>query len=146
MKSVLLLHGANLNRLGKRDPEHYGTVTLSDLVERVRSHGRTLGLRVQAFASNHEGELIDAIQEATSWADGAIVNLGAYSHTSYALHDAIVDFGRPVVEVHLSKVSEREPWRRTSVIRPACVAGFEGLGPEGYDRALDALNEEMERR
>jgi 3-dehydroquinate dehydratase-2 len=133
---ILLLHGPNLNLLGVRDPEHYGHLTLPELVEGVRGWARDAGLNLRAVQSNHEGALIDALQDARAWAGGAIVNAGALTHTSYALHDALLDFSRPAVEVHLSRVSERESWRRTSVIRPACAAAIEGKGPEGYREAL----------
>ncbi|GAB4228041.1 MAG: type II 3-dehydroquinate dehydratase [Acidobacteriota bacterium] len=141
MTRLLLLHGPNLNRLGRRDPAHYGTLTLAELEARVRARARAHGVEVHAFQSNCEGALIDAIQRAADDPDclGAIVNAGALTHTSYALHDALVDFGRPVVEVHLSAVSGREPWRRVSVIRPACIAAIEGRGADGYDEAVDRL-------
>jgi len=136
---ILLLHGPNLNRLGHRDPRHYGTITLPELEALVRERGRELGFEVAAFQSNHEGALVDRLQEETGRAAGCIVNPGALAHQSYVLHDAILDFGAPVVEVHLSRISEREPWRRVSVIRPACAAQVEGLGPDGYLRALAIL-------
>ncbi len=141
MTRLLLLHGPNLNRLGRRDPAHYGTLTLAELEARVRVRARSRGVGIRAFQSNCEGALIDEIQRAGDDPDclGAIVNAGALSHTSYALHDALVDFGRPVVEVHLSQVSAREPWRRVSVIRPACIAAIEGKGAAGYDEAVDRL-------
>jgi 3-dehydroquinate dehydratase-2 len=143
MKRLLLLHGPNLNALGRRDPEHYGRLTLAELVRRVEGWARERGVALHAWQSNHEGALIDELQRAWSWADGALVNLGAYTHTSYALRDALADFGRPVVEVHLSALSEREPWRRTSVIRDVVVASFEGRGVEGYRLALERLLEEL---
>lgn len=139
MRRILLLHGPNLNRLGRRDVHHYGTSSHSELVEQVKFWAQERDATVRAFQSNHEGSLIDALQEQGDWADGALVNFGALSHTSYALHDALVDYGKPVIEVHLSKISERELWRRVSVTRPACADGVEGLGPEGYRVALEAL-------
>jgi 3-dehydroquinate dehydratase-2 len=146
LQEILLLHGPNLNRLGARDEVHYGQVTLAELVERVRGWAEEAGLGVRAVQSNHEGELIDALQDAAAWARGAIVNAGALTHTSYALHDALLDFGRPAVEVHLSRISEREPWRRVSVLRPACGASFEGEGPEGYRKAVSWLAAEIIER
>ncbi len=143
MIRVLLLHGPNLNALGRRDCRHYGRITLEELERKVRQWGRELGLEVVAYQSNHEGTLIDEIQRWTDEARGAIVNFGALTHSSYALHDALVDFGHPAVEVHLSKISEREPWRRQSVIRPACCAHFEGHGAEGYKMALERLEQEL---
>jgi 3-dehydroquinate dehydratase-2 len=139
MRKVLLLSGPNLNLLGQRDPAQYGTLTLAELEDKARAWGLDLGLEVTPFQSNHEGALIDALQEARAWAAGAVVNPGALTHYSYALHDALVDFARPVIEVHLSKVSEREAWRRVSVVRPACRAHIEGLGTEGYRVALQQL-------
>jgi len=139
MRPVLLLHGPNLNFLGRRDARHYGTITLTELESKARAWGRELGFDVQAFQSNHEGQLIDKVQEAAGWAAGAVVNAGALSHTSYALHDALLDFDKPVVEVHLSNVNEREPWRKISVLRPACAAAVEGRGADGYRNALQAL-------
>lgn len=139
MKNVLLVHGPNLNRLGRRDAQHYGTVSHADLVAQVKLWAQERGAIVRAYQSNHEGSLIDVLQEQGDWAEGALVNLGALSHSSYALHDALLDFGKPVVEVHLSKISGREAWRRVSVTRPACVDGVEGLGPEGYRVALESL-------
>jgi len=136
---ILLLHGPNLNRLGRRDPRHYGTITLPELEELVRSRGRELGFEVACFQSNHEGALVDRLQEETGRAAGCLLNPGALAHQSYVLHDAILDFGAPVVEVHLSRVAEREPWRRVSVVRPACAGHVEGMGPRGYLEALELL-------
>ncbi|RMG48415.1 MAG: 3-dehydroquinate dehydratase [Acidobacteria bacterium] len=136
---ILLLHGPNLNALGRRDPAHYGTLTLPELEAMVRTWAAEYGWRVRCRQSNHEGALIDALQDAWGWAAGAILNAGALTHTSYALHDAILDFGRPVIEVHLSRISEREAWRRVSVIRPACAGYVEGRGPQGYRDALRLL-------
>lgn len=144
MAELLLLHGPNLNLLGQRDPEHYGSMGLPQLETQVRAWAADRGHLVHSFQSNHEGALIDHLQQARIWAAGALVNLGALTHTSYALHDALVDFARPVVEVHLSKISEREPWRRTSVIRPACVGAVEGQGAAGYLEALEMLIEALE--
>jgi 3-dehydroquinate dehydratase-2 len=146
VRLVLLLHGPNLNRLGRRDPAHYGTLTLRELVEQVAGWGAELDLSVVDFQSNHEGALIDELQRQAEAVVGAIVNPGALSHTSYALHDALVDFGRPVVEVHLSRISEREPWRRVSVTRAACVDQVEGLGPAGYREALRILAAALDGR
>lgn len=146
MRKVLLIHGPNLNRLGRRDPGHYGTSTLAELEQQVAGWGLERGAEVLAVQSNHEGALIDALQEKGDWADGALVNLGALTHTSYALFDALVDFGKPVVEVHLSAVSSREVWRAKSVIRPACCGQVEGQGVEGYRAALEMLLLEIGRR
>lgn len=139
MLKVLMLHGPNLNRLGRRDPEHYGTVTLEALEGMVEEWARERAVLLRAFQSNHEGTLIDTLQENADWADGALVNLGALTHTSYALHDALIDFGKPVVEVHLSAISQREAWRRVSLIRPVCLGYVEGMGVAGYRTALELL-------
>lgn len=143
MKPVLLLSGPNLNFLGRRIPALYGNQTLGELETQVAAWGAELGFDIRPFQSNHEGALIDQLQ-AADWAAGALINPGALGHYSYALHDAIVDFGRPAIEVHLSKISEREEWRRRSVIRPACVGHVEGLGIEGYRVALRALAQKLE--
>ncbi len=145
MARVLLIHGPNLNALGRRDPEHYGHLTLSDLVSSVDRWATAFGYELEAFQSNHEGALIDRLQDAVERVDGALVNFGALSHTSYALHDALLDFGKPAVEVHLSRISTREPWRRLSVVRPACIDAVEGRGVDGYREALKRLVRELRR-
>lgn len=141
MRPVLMLSGPNLNFLGRRDPAVYGRVTLTELERQVTAWGIEAGLEVRTFQSNYEGALIEALQKARTWAHAALINPGALAHYSYALHDALVDFGRPVIEVHLSRVSAREPWRRKSVTRSACVGFIEGLGQEGYRLALTRLAE-----
>ncbi|MDQ7007896.1 MAG: type II 3-dehydroquinate dehydratase [Acidobacteriota bacterium] len=148
MNEILLLHGPNLNALGRRDPGIYPRITLAELEQQVTAWAAERGWRLRAFQSNCEGALIDELQRAVAWAVGALVNLGALTHTSYALHDALLDFQRPVIEVHLSRISQREPWRRVSVIRPVCRGYVEGRGVDGYRRALEmlavAVNEESE--
>jgi 3-dehydroquinate dehydratase-2 len=144
--AILVLHGPNLNRLGRRDPAHYGTLTLPELEAKIAGWAAERGARALFFQSNHEGALIDALQRHANGAAGAMVNLGALTHTSYALHDALLDFGHPVVEVHLSKLSEREPWRQVSVIRPACVAAVDGKGADGYREALGRLLDAIAER
>ena len=134
---ILLLNGPNLNLLGRRAPEVYGSDTLEDVAEQCGAHSARLGHRLEAFQSNHEGELIDAIHAARETADGIVFNPGAFSHTSYALHDAIEAAGLPTVEIHISNVREREPWRRISVTEPACVHQIFGRGVAGY---LDAIS------
>lgn len=139
LRRIVLVHGPNLNRLGQRDPQHYGTIRYDELISRVESWAREQGMLLRHFQSNHEGALIDWLQEQSSWAEGGLINAGALTHSSFALHDALLDFARPMVEVHLSKISEREPWRRVSVLAPACMAQIEGLGVEGYRVALARL-------
>jgi 3-dehydroquinate dehydratase-2 len=140
MPTVAVINGPNLNRLGRREPEIYGTSTLEEVVDLVRAHASELGWSVTSFQSNHEGDLIDEIQrQADEGVSGIILNAGALTHYSYALHDAISAVDVPTVEVHISDISTREEWRRNSVITPACVAIISGHGIKGYVEALDLL-------
>lgn len=134
---VLLLNGPNLGTLGRRQPEIYGTTTLAEIVDAARAHAERRGSTVLAFQSNHEGALIDRLEEADY--DAVVVNPGALAHTSYALHDALVGCGRPAIEVHISDITKREPWRHVSVIAPATTARVIGKGWRGYLEALDLL-------
>lgn len=136
MKKILLIHGPNLNRLGKRDPAHYGTLTLSELEAQMKA--RAVGYEVLCSQSNHEGALIDFIQENDD-AEGILINPGALTHSSYALHDALLDSGVPCVEVHLSDIHGREAWRAISVTAPACLKQFCGKQVQSYEEALDFL-------
>ena len=136
---VLLLHGPNLNLLGTRQPEIYGPITLSDLEDRCRHWGAELGIDLGTFQSNHEGALIDRLHAAIGHYDAVIVNPGALSHYSYALHDGITAAALPTIEVHLSDITAREPWRAHSVISPACITTIAGEGPDGYRRAMEML-------
>ena len=140
---ILLLNGPNLDLLGKRAPEVYGSTTLDYVAERCRAHAALLGHRLETLQSNHEGDLIEAIHAALETADGIVFNPGAFSHTSYALHDAIEAVKIPTVEIHISNVREREPWRRTSVTEPACAYQIFGRGVTGY---LDAISHLHYRR
>ena len=137
---VLLLHGPNLNLLGSREPEIYGHMTLGELEDRCRRWGAELGIRVDAFQSNHEGELIDRMHEGIGSYQGVVLNAGALTHYSYALLDAIRAVSIPTVEVHLSDIGAREPWRAHSVLSEACVATIIGRGPDGYREALELLS------
>ena len=139
MKSILILHGPNLNLLGTREPEVYGDWRLDDINEELISCGQDLGVRVRCFQSNSEGELIDALHDARDWAAGVIFNPGAYTHTSVALRDAISAIEIPVVEVHLSNVYAREAFRHTSLIAPVCLGKITGFGWRSYLLALQAL-------
>ncbi len=137
---VLVLNGPNLNLLGTRRPEVYGSTTLAELEARCRDWGAELGMEIETYQSNHEGDLIDRLHAARSACDGVVLNAGAYTHTSYALHDAIEAVELPVVEVHISNVHAREAWRRRSVLRPACAATIFGRGIDGYRWALRHLH------
>ncbi len=137
--NILLLNGPNLNLLGEREPEIYGKTTLAELEQMVVSRARELGHTVRALQSNHEGALIDELHRSRGWANGVISNPGAFTHSSYALRDAIVATRLRVVEVHLSDITKREPWRRVSVLEEVCVHRVLGKGPAGYLEALDWL-------
>ncbi|MBA2556212.1 MAG: 3-dehydroquinate dehydratase [Chloroflexi bacterium] len=136
---ILLLNGPNLGRLGHRQPEIYGSTTLAEVVEAARAHVETTGSTILHLQSNHEGALIDRLE--TRDYDAVIVNPGALAHTSYALHDALLGAELPVVEVHISDITKREPWRRVSLIAPATIAQVIGRGWQGYLEALDLLLE-----
>lgn len=139
MTKILLIHGPNLNQLGKRDPAHYGSLTLPELEAQLRKKAEALGYELDCFQSNHEGALIDWIQEKSAGSLGILINPGALTHSSYALHDALVDSGVPCVEVHLSDVKNREPWRAISVTEPACLKVFYGKQIQSYEEALTFL-------
>lgn len=139
MKKILILHGPNLNLLGTREPDVYGSKTLAEINNQLIEFGRTLGLEIQARQSNHEGELIDILHEAASWAVGVVFNPGGYSHTSVALRDAVAALSFPVVEVHLSNVYAREPFRHESMITPVCVGKIAGFGWHSYQLGIYAL-------
>lgn len=144
MRKVLLMNGPNLNMLGVRDPAIYGSDTLASIEQMVVDYGRDRGVEVECFQSNHEGALIDKLHEAHGKFDGIVYNPGAHTHYSYALHDAVECIDVSVVEIHISDISKREEFRRTSVIAPACIAQVKGMGKDGYLRALDILMERWE--
>ncbi len=138
---ILILHGPNLNLLGTREPEVYGTMTLEDINSKLIELGRELGVEVKCQQSNHEGALIDALHEARAWADGVIFNPGAYTHTSIALRDAISAIQIPVIEVHLSNVYAREEFRHRSMISGVCRGKVVGFGWRSYALGLRGLVE-----
>lgn len=137
--TVLLLHGPNLNLLGSREPEIYGTATLDDHVQMSIDTADALGFDVASLQSNHEGELIDAIHTARTENAGIIINPGAFTHSSWAIHDALAAFEGPVIELHLSNPDAREPWRRTSVVSPVATGSISGFGGDGYRLAAEAM-------
>ena len=140
MKKIALLHGPNLDRLGKREPEIYGTATLRDLEKQIRTEARALGFAPVFFQYNHEGALIDEIHRlADRGVEAFIVNFGAYSHTSIALRDALSSTGLPAVEVHISNIKKREKFRHHSMTAGACIAMISGRGFFGYTLALRRL-------
>ncbi|HSG99377.1 MAG TPA: type II 3-dehydroquinate dehydratase [candidate division Zixibacteria bacterium] len=138
-KPIIVLHGPNLNRLGLREPEIYGSETLEDINARIVARGREAGFAVQCHQSNHEGVLIDHLHAAADTAHGVIINPGGFTHTSVALRDAIAAIPIPVVEVHLSNIYAREEFRQKSLISGVCRAVVSGLGAQGYCAALDFL-------
>ena len=138
---ILVLNGPNLNMLGIREPGIYGSETYRDLLEKIAAHAQTRGVSVDFFQSNHEGALVDRIQEAYGNTDGIVINPGAYTHTSIALLDAVKAVGIPTVEVHISDVARREAFRSVSYIRAACVGSIIGHGTDGYLEAMDLLIE-----
>ena len=138
-KKILIVHGPNLNLLGEREPEIYGTLTLSELNSKIRQAAKALGAQLRIFQSNGEGELIDFIHQNRKWAHGILINPGAYTHYSYALRDAIGSVSLPTLEVHLSDIKKREKFRRISVIAPVCIKQICGLGWKSYTEGLRHL-------
>ncbi len=139
MASLLVLNGPNLNMLGTREPEIYGSATLADVEEACRAEGARLGYDISCAQSNHEGALVTAIQEARHTHAGVIFNAGAYTHTSIALHDAIVATSLPVIELHVSNIHAREAFRHHSMIAAACIGVIAGFGTAGYPLAVQAM-------
>ena len=144
MKRILVLNGPNLNLLGVREPGIYGVQTYADLVAMIEEKAKAMGVAVEVRQSNHEGVLVDWIQQALGQFDGIVINPAAYTHTSVALLDAVKAVGIPTVEVHISDVSKREDFRQVSYIRAACVKTIAGHGLQGYLEAMEALTEKCE--
>jgi 3-dehydroquinate dehydratase-2 len=145
---IEVLHGVNLDQLGRRDPQVYGTLTLAELEQRIERDARELGLSTRFFHTNHEGELIErlhSLRGPPAQADAILINPGAWTHYSWAIRDALEIAGLPALEIHLSDVHNREPWRRVSVLRELCFATVSGRGADGYRDALELLRDELGR-
>jgi 3-dehydroquinate dehydratase-2 len=146
-KRVEVMHGVNLDQLGRRDPVLYGTLTLAELEQRIEFEARALGLSVRCFHSNHEGDFVEhlhSLRGPPAQADAILINPGAWTHYAWSLRDALEIAGLPAVEIHLSDVKQREPWRRVSVIGELCIASISGRGADGYSDALALLRDELE--
>ncbi|HEY8304285.1 MAG TPA: type II 3-dehydroquinate dehydratase [Solirubrobacteraceae bacterium] len=141
---IEVMHGVNLDMLGKREPEHYGTLTLDELERQIEGFAGELGVGVRFFHSNFEGEYVEHLHNLGELVDAVVLNPGAWTHYAWAIHDALATAGLPAAEVHLSDVKAREPWRKLSVVEDLCVASFSGLGLEGYRLALARLSEALE--
>jgi 3-dehydroquinate dehydratase-2 len=140
---ILVINGPNLNMLGRRETKHYGTDTLESIEQQLAKKGKALGCELIFFQSNHEGSIIDFIQEKAIEADGILINPGALTHYGYSLHDALVDCGLPVVEVHLSNIHAREEWRKISVISDVVIKQVSGFKSQSYLMGLEALVEHI---
>jgi 3-dehydroquinate dehydratase II len=140
---VKVLHGVNLDMLGRRDPDHYGTFTIEELELKIKRFAHDLDLEATFFHSNHEGEFIEAIHRLPEMADAAILNPGSWTHYSYAIHDALELTGIPAVEVHISDIHAREDWRRISVLEDVVIGQVSGKGPDGYREALEMVKEHL---
>jgi 3-dehydroquinate dehydratase II len=145
---IEVMHGVNLDQLGRRDPALYGTLTLAELEQRIEVEGRELGLHLRFFHTNHEGEFVErlhSLRGPPTQADAVLLNPGAWSHYAWAIRDALEIAALPALEIHLSDVEHREPWRRVSVVRDLCFATVSGRGPDGYKDALVRLRDELGR-
>jgi 3-dehydroquinate dehydratase II len=140
---VDVMHGVNLDVLDRRDPKHYGSLSLTELEMEVKRQARELELEATFFQTNHEGEFCEQLHRAAERADGLVLNPGAWTHYSYAIRDALEVAGVPAVEVHLSAIDDREEWRRKSVIRDVCVGSVQGKGVDGYREALEMLRKAL---
>ena len=136
---LLLLSGPNLNLLGEREPETYGSETLEDHVEAAKNKAAEIVFSLELFQSNHEGELVDSIHAARNRCSGIIINPGAFTHYAWSIHDALASFDGPIIELHISNPASREPWRHTSVVAPVSSGTIAGFGAKGYQMAIDAM-------
>lgn len=141
---IEVMHGVNLNMLGKREPEHYGTLTLDDLERQIEGFADEIGVETRFFRTNFEGEYVEHLHNLGELVDAVVLNPGAWTHYSWAIHDALATAALPAIEVHLSNVKTREPWRSLSVIEDLCVSSIAGKGVEGYRLALARLHEELD--
>jgi 3-dehydroquinate dehydratase II len=141
---IEVMHGVNLSELGRRDPEHYGSLTLTELEMKVSEFGAELGLELRFFQTNFEGEFVERLHKLEDLADGVLLNPGSWTHYSWAIHDAVELAGVPAVEVHISDVDSREEWRRFSVLDGLVVARVAGKGVDGYREALERLRAELD--
>jgi 3-dehydroquinate dehydratase-2 len=142
---IEVMHGVNLDQLGRRDPEHYGGLTLDRLELKIGGFARELGLVTRFFQTNSEEEFVEHLHRLEDLSDAIVLNPGAWTHYSWAIHDALEIAALPAIEVHLSDVDAREEFRRVSVVRDLCLATFSGKGPDGYREALTRLKEELQR-
>ncbi len=145
MIKICLIHGPNINLLGMREANIYGTMTFDEVNRSIKEHAKSKGIEIRIFQSNHEGEIVDNIHEAREWADAIIINPGAYTHYSYSIRDAITGVRLPAIEVHISNVHAREEFRRNSVISPIVVGQIVGMGTYGYLLAVDAIKHIVEQ-
>ncbi|HEY4452465.1 MAG TPA: type II 3-dehydroquinate dehydratase [Solirubrobacteraceae bacterium] len=143
--TIEVMHGVNVDQLGRRDPLVYGQITLAELEGQIEEQARALDLRTRFFQSNYEGAFVEHLHSLAGEADGILINPGAWTHYAWAIRDALEIAGLPALEIHLSDIDSREPWRRLSVIRDLCFATISGRGPEGYRDALSALREQLEQ-
>jgi 3-dehydroquinate dehydratase II len=146
MVRIEVMHGVNLNMLGKREPEHYGTLTLDELERQIEGFAGEIGVETRFFRTNFEGEYVEHLHSLRDLVDAVVLNPGAWTHYSWAIHDALATVGLPAAEVHLSDVKAREPWRGISVVEDLCVTSVSGKGIEGYRLALARLHDELSGR
>jgi 3-dehydroquinate dehydratase II len=143
---IEVMHGVNLDMLGRREPEHYGTLTLDELERQIEGFAAEIGVETRFFRSNFEGEYVEHLHSLRDLVDAIVLNPGAWTHYSWAIHDALATAALPAAEVHLSDVKAREPWRRVSVVEDLCVTSIAGKGIEGYREALVSLRDELDGR